>query len=125
MSEMDEAMTSERLGEMMDVNPVVLRRMLGGLRDAGIVAAEKGHGGGWSIEKDLQTVSLGDVFDAIGPANPFGIGHRDPNPRCPIERAVNRAVGEALEKAEEILRQRLCGVAVADVLKKAKRKKVS
>lgn len=125
MSEMDGAVTSEALGAMLDTNPVVIRRTLGGLRDAGIVAAEKGHGGGWSIARDLRSVSLGDVFDAIGTASVFGIGPRDPDCTCPIERAVNRALGEALGEAEAILMRRLHGVTLADVLKTASRKKPS
>ena len=110
---------------MMDTKPVVLRRTLGGLRDAGIVAAEKGHGGGWSLASDLRSVTLGDVYDAIGPSTVFGIGPRDPNPDCPIESAVNRSVGEALAEAEALLMKRLRNVAVADVLKKARRRKSS
>ena len=53
MSEMRSAVTSEALGSMMNTNPVVIRRTLGGLRDAGVVAAEKGHGGGWTLARDL------------------------------------------------------------------------
>jgi DNA-binding IscR family transcriptional regulator len=45
MKQMERAATSEELGSMMEVNPVVIRRTLGGLREAGIVVAEKGHGG--------------------------------------------------------------------------------
>jgi DNA-binding IscR family transcriptional regulator len=125
MSEIGGAITSEALGSMMDTNPVVIRRTLGGLRDAGIVAAEKGHGGGWSLARDLRTVSLGDVHDAIGTSTVFGIGPRDPDPTCPLERAVNRAVGDVLREAEALLTTRLRSIKVADVLQTARRKKSS
>jgi DNA-binding IscR family transcriptional regulator len=125
MSEMGRAVTSEALGSMMDSNPVVIRRTLGGLRDAGIVAAEKGHGGGWSLARDLRTVSLGDVYDAIGSSTVFGIGPRDPDATCPLERAVNRAVGEVLREAEALLTNRLRSIMVADVLHTARRRKSS
>jgi DNA-binding IscR family transcriptional regulator len=125
MSEMDGAVTSEVLGSMMDSNPVVIRRTLGGLRDAGIVAAEKGHGGGWSLARDLRTVSLGDVYDAIGTSTVFGIGPRDPDATCPLERAVNRAVGEVLREAEALLTSRLRSIMVADVLHTARRRRSS
>lgn len=119
MSEMDRAVTSEELGPMMKTNPVVLRRTLGGLRDAGIVRSEKGHGGGWSLRRDLSSLTLGDVYDALGTMTLFGIGHRDARPRCPIEQAVNRAVSGALSEAEAVLMKRLRSVNVADVLKRA------
>jgi len=122
---MRSAVTSEVLGSMMTTNPVVIRRTLGGLRDAGIVAAGKGHGGGWTLARDLRTVTLGDVYDALGTTTPFGIGVRDPQPTCPIEKGVNRALGEALREAEALLMTRLRSVAVTDILKKATRNRAS
>lgn len=125
MGESGGALTSDVLGSMLEAHPVVIRRTLAGLRDAGIVAAEKGHGGGWSLARDLGSVSLADVYDAIGPATVFGIGPRDPKPTCPIERAVNLEIGAALQEAEAVLMKRLRSVAVADVLKNARRRRRS
>ena len=123
MSETGGAVTSEALGTAMETHPVVIRRTLAGLRDAGIVEAEKGHGGGWSLARKLERVTLADVYEAIGSSNVFSIGLRDPHPTCPIERAVNRTIGEALEEVEAALMKRLRSVAVADVLKKASRRR--
>lgn len=125
MSEMQGSVTSEALGSMMRANPVVIRRTLGGLRDAGIVAAEKGHGGGWTLARDLRSVTLADVYDAVGTTTPFGIGVRDPKPTCPIEKGVNRALGEALREAEALLMTRLRSVAVIDILPKTTRSRAS
>lgn len=125
MSEMRSAVTSEALGSMMNTNPVVIRRTFSGLREAGIAAAEKGHGGGWKLARDLRLVTLGDVYDALGTSTPFGIGVRNPEPTCPIESAVNRTFGEALREAEALLMTRLRSIAVADVLRKATRSRVS
>lgn len=122
MSEMDRPVTSEALGSMMDTNPVMIRRTLAGLREAGIVSAEKGHGGGWALARKLDAITVGDVYAAIGPQTLFGIGPREANPRCPIERAVNRAVDGALSEAERVVLNRLRSVALADVLKQARRK---
>jgi len=119
MSEMDRPITSEELGPMMKMNPVVIRRTLGGLRDAGIVGSEKGHGGGWTLMRALSSVTLADVYEALGTSTLFGIGHRNAKPRCPIEQAVNRAVSGALSEAEAVLMKRLRSVTVGDVLKGA------
>ena len=123
MREMDGPVTSETLGSMMETNPVVIRRTLGGLRDAGIVAAGKGHGGGWSLAADLEKVSLADVYESLGVASAFGIAARNEAPRCPLEREVNRAVGDALARAEAHLMERFRSVNVADLLKTASKEK--
>jgi len=115
--------TSETLGSMMETNPVVIRRTLGGLRDAGIVNAGKGHGGGWSLAADLQKVSLADVYESLGVSSAFGIGLREEAPRCPLEREVNRAVGGALAEAEAHLMEKFRNVSVADLIETARKEK--
>jgi Rrf2 family protein len=116
MSETEGAVTSGALGPMMKTNPVVLRRTMAGLREAGIVRSEKGHGGGWSLARALDAVTLGDVHDALGMSSPFQIENREQRPTCLLEQAVNRALGGALAEAEALLLRRLRETTVADVL---------
>ena len=123
MQEMDGPITSETLGSMIDTNPDVIRRTLGGLRDAGLVAAGKGHGGGWSLATDLDAVSLANVYESLGVSSAFGIGLREEAPRCPLEREVNRAVGDALAEAEAHLMERFRSIKVADLLETARKEK--
>ena len=49
MAELGRPATSEWLAQAMQTNPVVIRRLMAGLRDAGFVASAKGHGGGWLV----------------------------------------------------------------------------
>src|SRR3546814_19693317 len=59
-------LTSASLAKAMQTNPVVVRRILAGLREAGFVRSEKGHGGGWTIARGLSAITMRDVYDAIG-----------------------------------------------------------
>ncbi|MGE4307005.1 MAG: Rrf2 family transcriptional regulator, partial [Novosphingobium sp.] len=61
MAEQSDPQTSETLARAMDTNPVVIRRVMAGLREQGFVHSEKGHGGGWTIVCDLGTVTLRDI----------------------------------------------------------------
>jgi DNA-binding IscR family transcriptional regulator len=116
MSEIDQVATSETLGALLKTNPVVFRRTMAGLRKAGIVRSEKGHGGGWLLARKLDSVTLAAVYEALALTTVFSIGPRDPRPRCPLEQAVNRTVGAALGDAEALLLSRLAAVTVADML---------
>ncbi|WP_394845410.1 Rrf2 family transcriptional regulator [Pendulispora brunnea] len=122
MGEMGGVHTSETLGPMMGMNPVVLRRTMAGLREAGIVHSEKGHGGGWSLARGLDSVTLGEIYDALGTPTVFSIGHRVDSPGCLVEQAVNRALGGALADAEALLLTRLRSIAVADIAADVRRK---
>jgi DNA-binding IscR family transcriptional regulator len=115
MDELGGVVSSEALGPMLDMNPVVLRRTMAGLRDAGIVRSEKGHGGGWSLTRKLSAVTLADVYLALGTQALFGIGHRVESPGCLVEQAVNRALGKALDEAEALLMTRLHGISLAEL----------
>lgn len=49
MAEQAGPVTSEVLAKATDTNPVVIRRIMAGLRDQGYVRSGKGHGGGWTL----------------------------------------------------------------------------
>lgn len=113
MARHDGPMTSERIGTMLATNPVVVRRTMAGLRDAGYVRSDKGHGGGWVIACDLAQVSLLDIHRAVGGPRIFAIGNEHPNPDCAVEQAVNAALEDALREAEARLVERLGAVSLA------------
>ena len=103
MAEQGGSVTSEVLARAMNTNPVVVRRVMSGLRHRGYVRSEKGHGGGWTLARDLSTVTLRDVYDALGRPSLLAIGNRTASPRCLVEQAVNAALGDAYRDAEALL----------------------
>jgi Rrf2 family protein len=115
MAESGEPITSEQLAVYMDTNAVVVRRTMSGLREAGLVRSEKGHGGGWTIARDLASITLGEVYAALGSPTLFAIGNRNENPNCLVEKAVNKALGDTLKEAEAMVVARLAGITLADI----------
>lgn len=115
MAEHAAPVTSERLAQIMQTNPVVIRRIMAGLRERGYVQSDKGHGGGWSIARDLATITLRDVYDSIGAPALFAIGNRNDHPQCAVEQAVNAAIGTSLRDAESLLLASLSRVTLADL----------
>ncbi len=113
MAEMDGPATSEVLARAMQTNPVVLRRLMAGLRDAGVVASAKGHGGGWALCRPLSDVTLGDIHTALGSPPLLAVGHREEEPSCLVEQAVNTALASACQEAEAVLLARLQHVTLA------------
>jgi DNA-binding IscR family transcriptional regulator len=106
-------LTSEEMAAQGETNPVVIRRTMAGLRAAGIVRSEKGHGGGWSLVRGLDQITLYDVYEALGEPTILAIGNRTDSPGCAVEKAVNRALKGAFEAAEALLVKQLRGVTLA------------
>ncbi len=113
MAEHDGAMTSEVLAKAMQTNPVVIRRIMAGLREHGFVESEKGHGGGWRIACDFSKVTLRDIHAAIGHPSPIALANRTEAPGCLVEQAVNAALNHAFRDAEKLLLARLGEVTLA------------
>jgi DNA-binding IscR family transcriptional regulator len=115
MAEAGEPVTSEAMSKAMNTNPVVARRVMAGLRDAGFVRSEKGHGGGWSLARDLSMLTLRDIYAALGSPEMFAMGNRTEAPGCLVEKAVNAALGDAFQDAEALLLERFGAVTVAAI----------
>ncbi|WP_321885236.1 Rrf2 family transcriptional regulator [Paraburkholderia bannensis] len=106
-------LTSETLAEMLGTNPVVVRRLFGGLRDCGYVQSEKGHGGGWVLSAPLEEITLLDVYRAVGEPPLFSDLVSEDHPECQVERAVNAHLSGALKEAEDALLARFGRVTLA------------
>src|SRR3982750_2971015 len=92
MAEHDGPVTSDMLAKAMGTNPVVVRRIMAGLRDGGYVRSEKGHGGGWVLARDLDAISLLDVHRAVGGPQIFAIGNETGPTHCLVEKLVNESL---------------------------------
>lgn len=115
MAEHSGPCTSDLLARFMDTNPVVIRRLMSGLRDRGYVQSAKGHGGGWTITCDLAEVTLGDIYKALGEPELLVIGNRSEAPTCLVEQAVNRALGKTFNEAEALLLSRFDEISLAEL----------
>ncbi|MEL7720274.1 Rrf2 family transcriptional regulator [Citromicrobium bathyomarinum] len=115
MDRMDGPLTSDAAAIMLGTNPVVIRRTMAGLRDAGYVRSVKGHGGGWSLTAKLDDITMLDVHRALGENRIFALGPADPDPACLVEQAVNSSLESAMREAEALLLERLADVSLADI----------
>lgn len=115
MAEAGRPVTSETMARAMNTNPVVVRRTMAGLREAGLVRSEKGRGGGWTLGRALADITLLDIYRALGAPEPFAMGNRTETPGCLVEQAVNAELDEAFREAEALLVRRFSSVTLAQL----------
>ena len=113
MAAHDGPVTSDALAVCMGTHPVVVRRTMAGLREAGFVRSGKGHSGGWSIACDLAAVTLRDIHQSLGEPSVFAIGNRNERPGCLVEQSVNAVLDDAFAEAETLLMRRFGQVTLA------------
>lgn len=89
--------SSEKLSESTNVNPVYVRRVLGPLRDAGLVRSRPGKHGGWELAADARDVTLAQVWRLLQGTDPV-LGLHGPDPACAVGRNVQKSL-TALDQA--------------------------
>ncbi len=115
--------TSEQIAQMLNTNPVVVRRTLGALRNHGIVESEGGRGGGWKLTRPLAWITVLDVQRALieGQMLPAPLSRDHPN--CPVERASNAVIDHAYRLAEAELEKAYAATTLAQISETAIEKK--
>ncbi|WNV88043.1 Rrf2 family transcriptional regulator [Umezawaea sp. Da 62-37] len=83
--------SSEELSASTNVNPVYVRRVLGPLREAGLVRSRPGVHGGWELAANAHNIPLATVWRLLQGTDPV-LGLHGPDPSC----AVGRGVQESL-----------------------------
>lgn len=118
-AEPDRPRTSVEIAQHNESHPAFVRRVLGLLRDGGLLTSAKGHSGGWKLARLAETITLADVYIALGERFMRQEPEREDNPiTCGIERALRGEVEIALDRAEgtlvsELERTTIAGLAAA------------
>lgn len=117
-----EALTSEYIAGSVNTNPVVVRRLLGTLRKVGIVSSQPGNGGGWELAKNPEKLTLRDVRQAVKEGSPFSMHTQPPNPKCPVGRNIQQALGPVYDRAERVMEDDLSHTSILSLLHSVQRK---
>lgn len=108
--------TSTFLGKSVNANPVVIRRSLGQLKDAGLVNVEMGAGGA-TLARPADEITLLDIYRAVESSEEHLFNfHESPNPDCPVGRNVHAVLDGELAAAQQALEDRLAQTTLADLL---------
>ena len=111
----DEPTTSEYLARSASTHPVVIRRILGTLRKAGLVTVQPGSRGGSSLARYPELITLLEVYRAVGEGGLFSLGSRRPNPYCICGRNIQPILADVFCKAEKAVEETLAGITVAQL----------
>ena len=108
-------LSSADMAASADANPVYVRRVLGRLREAGIVSSRPGVGGGWGLVRDPADITLGDAWRAIQ-ADDRLLGLHHVNPRCEVGQAIQHHLAAIDRRASAAVQSELDRITVAEML---------
>lgn len=112
----DYKVTSDFLAGSTNVNPVVVRKILGQLKSAGLVEVARGTGGA-AISKPLKEITFLDIYNAVECVDKGELFHfhENPNSACPVGRNIHAVLDEKLERVQRAMEKELRSITLDDV----------
>ena len=111
-----EAVTSERIAASVNTNPVVVRRIVGALRTAGMVTVQPGVGGGATLAREPEEISLLDVYRAVEDGDElFSLHTSEPSRSCNVGGNIRDVLRPIFCTAHRAMEAVLAEVSIADV----------
>jgi len=94
----DYKITSDFLAGSINTNPVIIRKILTQLKNAGLITVARGTGG-ISPTRPLKEISFYDVYQAIEPLENGDLFnfHSSPNPQCPVGKNIHALLDDKLK----------------------------
>lgn len=112
----DGGVTSETLAGSVNTNPVVIRRVLSTLRQAGFVCCAKGAGGGATLCVPPEKIPLDAIYRAVEPGSSFSVHPHAPNQRCPVGRQIELVLEDVFSSAHRAWEASLSRHTLAEVV---------
>ena len=113
--------TSDFIASSTNVNPVIIRKILGKLQNAGFVETKAGVGGSF-LAIPQQKITLKDIYSAVcdeeeDVRSVFNF-HANPNPACPVGSKIHLVLDTPLANAQKAMEEELGKTTLADLLRK-------
>lgn len=112
----DYKLTSDFLASSVNVNPVVIRRLLQQLKAAGLVEVTRGSGG-CRPAKPLEEITMLDVYRAVECVENDSLFHfhENPNPNCPVGRNIHKVLDEKLTRVQRAMEAEMQKITLAEI----------
>lgn len=115
--EKDYKITSEFLSTSINVNPVIIRKILSSLKKSHLLNVQRGTGG-TTIAKPLDQITLFDIYQSVecvenGELFHF---HENPNMNCPVGKNIHNILDDKLMRVQKAMENELSSITLKDVI---------
>lgn len=118
----DYKITSDFLASSINVNPVIIRKILSQLRNAGLIEVARGTGG-TTATRPIEEITFYDVYlavDLLDEGELFHF-HENPNPNCPVGKSIHAVLDDKLLHIQRAMENQLKQYTIADVVNDIKK----
>ncbi|QEN08247.1 Rrf2 family transcriptional regulator [Oceanispirochaeta crateris] len=111
----DYKVTSDFIASSVNTNPVVIRKLMSLLRNAGLIEITQGTGG-IELTRAPDQISLKDIYKAVEPQTELFKIHKDTAPGCPVGGNIEHLLTPYFAKLQSSFNENLNTVTLADMM---------
>ena len=117
-----EKITSDFMAGRINVNPVIIRKLLQKLKAADLVKVQRGSGG-TSINKELDKITLLDIYKAVECVDNGELFHfhENSNQNCPVGKNIHLILDDKLKRVQTAMENELNSITLEEIIKDAKK----
>jgi Rrf2 family protein len=116
----EEPLKSDQVADSVNTNPVVIRRMLLELAEAGLVVSQTGSLGGSRLAADPAKTTLLDVYQALECGGVFSLHKQPPSRECPVGVNIETVLGDVFLEVDSAVESVLSKITINDVVRRLK-----
>lgn len=118
----DYKITSDFLASSVNVNAVVIRRLLQQLKKAGIINVKRGSGGA-EMARSPEEITLLDIYNAVECVEEGRLFHFHENPsqECPVGKNIHAVLDVRLEEIQKAMEQEMRSISIQDIINDTKK----
>lgn len=97
----DEWLSSDYIAGSININPVMVRKELSVMTEAGLVITKKGKDGGAKLSKPSKDILMSDIYKTVNHSEILGRKNNKPNIKCPIGKQINHHLSQLFSEIDE------------------------
>ncbi|HEX7756011.1 MAG TPA: Rrf2 family transcriptional regulator [Niabella sp.] len=108
--------SSAYIASSININPVLVRKEIGVLKEAGFVQTQEGKNGGNMLAAAPSGIRLSDLYLVIYKEGLFAHSKNLPNQQCSVGKKITGIMGQINKEAERALLKRLHSISIQDLV---------
>lgn len=109
-------LSSTMIAGSVNTNPVVIRQIVGQLREVELVETLPGSNGGTALKKEPADITLRDIYRLTKAETFFGLHPNEPSPRCPVGRNMQSVLIEIFDQMDILVEDALAKITIANIV---------
>jgi Rrf2 family protein len=98
-----EWLSSEWVSGSINVNPVIVRKEISVLREAGLIVSKQGKEGGSQLSKNAESITISEIYSAVKNTEVLGKKNQNPNPACSVGKEINNHLNNLFIETDKLV----------------------